>query len=95
MNSLRGDSEAAIRLFELAVLYAGRRGLAQDRALAHERYGEHLARLGPHRIQDADFHFREAVQLYQEWGAHAKVRRMLQGSGDVLDPPSEIEITTP
>jgi hypothetical protein len=74
--SLRGESEAAGKQYEAAILYSGRRGIIQDRALAHERYGEHFERLGVEHEQDAAFHFREAYKLYEDWGAHAKVQLM-------------------
>ena len=63
MASLRGDTFSAARYFEAAVLYSGRRGLTQDRALAHERYGEHFLRLGPNHIQDAEFQIGEAIKI--------------------------------
>ena len=78
-ESLRGEHYNACRHYEAAVLYAGRRGWRQDQALAHERYGMHLSRLEVdderHR-HDAHFHLREAVKLYDEWGAHSKVDQM-------------------
>lgn len=102
LGSLRGDTYAASKFFETAVVYAGRRGLVQDQALAHERYAEHLLRLkGGHR-SDADFHRREAIKLYEEWGAHAKVERLREefrgemaatvlGLPSSLAPPTSIE----
>lgn len=97
MSSLRGDAHASSRFFESAVVYTGRRGLIQDQALAHERYAEHLSRLGRDHGADAEFHMREAVKLYKEWGAHAKVNQ-LKGlhveilSEPTLAPPTSIEI---
>jgi hypothetical protein len=90
LDSLRGDEYEARKLYEVAILYAGRRGLTQDRALAHERYGEHLARLGPDHQPDAEFQIGEAIKLYEEWGAHAKVRRMRKAHERLLSPPHEI-----
>jgi hypothetical protein len=81
-ESLRGEHYSACRHYEAAVLYAGRHGWRQDQALAHERYGMYLSRLdgGDERRHqhhhDALFHLREAVKLYDEWGAHAKVDLM-------------------
>ena len=107
-ESLRGDHYNACRHYEAAVLYAGRRGWRQDQALAHERYGMHLSRLEDggsggggddrhdHHRNDAHFHLREAVKLYDEWGAHAKVdlmRRAHMSLGQVPPAPNRgIEI---
>jgi hypothetical protein len=103
-ESLRGDHYNACRHYEAAVLYAGRRGWRQDQALAHERYGTHLSRLEAggdrhdhdHHRNDAHFHLREAVKLYDEWGAHAKVdlmRRAHSSLGQVPPAPNRgIEI---
>jgi hypothetical protein len=69
------------------------RGLTQDRALAHELFGEHLARLNPaEHGQDAEFQLNEAIKLYTEWGASAKVRLMNKKHSKILAPPSEIQI---
>jgi hypothetical protein len=123
-DSLRGATYSAAKLYELAIVYAGRRyvcsgdscecscfdnagtlnhciqirqsdfrGLTQDRALAHELFGEHLARLNPvEHGDDAEFQLNEAIKLYTEWGAHAKVRLMNKIHSKILAPPSEIEI---
>jgi hypothetical protein len=94
LESLKGDHYAASKSYEVAILYAGRRGLTQDRALAHERYGEHLARIGQERDQDAEFQIAEAVKLYEEWGAYAKVQLMTKRYKTLLSPPTEIHIET-
>jgi hypothetical protein len=94
LDSLKGDNYAASKSYEVAILYSGRRGLTQDRALAHERYGEHLYRLGQERVQDAEFQIAEAIKLYEEWGAHAKIRLMCNLYHNLLSPPAEIQIET-
>jgi hypothetical protein len=94
LDSLKGDNYAASKSYEVAILYAGRRGLTQDRALAHERYGEHLHRLGNEQIQDAQFQISEAIKLYEEWGAFAKVQLLGKIYLNLLSPPTEIQIET-
>jgi hypothetical protein len=64
--------------FEAAIQYSGKCGLMHDRALAHERYSEYLSRLGAVRDEDASFQLNEAMRLYEEWGAHAKVKQLRQ-----------------
>lgn len=86
-ESLRGEHYNACRHYEAAVLYAGRRGWRQDQALAHERYGMHLSRLAnddERHGHDAHFHLREAVKLYDEWGAHAKVDLMRRAHSSLV-----------
>jgi hypothetical protein len=94
LDSIKGDDYAASKSYEVAILYAGRRGLTQDRALAHERYGEHLHRLGQERLQDAEFQIGEALKLYEEWGGFAKVQLLGKLYRTVVSPPSEIQIET-
>ena len=70
---------------------AGRRGFTSDKALAHERFGEHALQLGEQ--DDAVYHFEQAIALYQEWGAHAKVNQLrLAHSSLPLAPPMEISL---
>ena len=71
MSDLAGDSHLANKHYEVAILVAARRGFTNDKALAHERFGEHALRLGD--LNDALYHFERSIVLYQEWGAHAKV----------------------
>jgi hypothetical protein len=78
MLTLRGKTDDSSKQYEAAILYCGRRGMLQDRALAHERYGEHFARLGVDYDQDTEFHVNEAIKLYSDWGAHPKVQLMRQ-----------------
>jgi hypothetical protein len=88
-DSLRGtgDMYTAAKSYEMAIVYAGRRGLSQDQALAHELFGEHLIRLGSsEHSQDAEFHLGQAIKLYAEWGAHAKVRLMEEKHQNFLAP---------
>ena len=109
------------------MLFAGRAGLVQDRALAHERYGEHWLRMAADAealaLQsavgrggggggtttttttllsaaasagaDAEHHLREAIRLYEEWGAHGKARRLRERHGAVLGSSQMIQVELP
>lgn len=88
LDSLRGGTYSAGRSYEASILYAGRRGLTPDQALAHERYGEHWVRLGPNHVHDAQFQLGEAVKLYDEWGAHAKVEQIRSDYDSILSLPT-------
>jgi len=94
LKSLRGQTLAAATLYQVAITFAGRSGLTQDRALGHERYGEHLCRLGLDYASDAEFHLNEAVRLYDEWGAQAKVEHLQKVHGERLGS-SRIQIELP
>lgn len=90
--SLRGDNNyAAEKCYEVAVVYAGRRGLTQDQALAHECFADHFRRRGLNYSKDAEYHLTEALKLYEEWGAHAKVEQ-LQARYDSLLGATEIKL---
>jgi hypothetical protein len=96
IDSLRGATLSASKSYELAILYAGRRGLIRDRAMAHELFGEHLLRLGvAEHAQDAEIQLGEAIKLYGEWGAHAKVQIIYERHKDVLALPGKIQIDIP
>jgi hypothetical protein len=86
MLSLRGKSDEASKQYEAAILFCGRRGMLQDRALAHERYGEQFACRGLDYEQDAQFHINEAIKLYSDWGAHPKVQLMRQKYSKYASP---------
>jgi tetratricopeptide (TPR) repeat protein len=79
LADLAGDSHLAIKHYKTAILLAGRRGFTNDEALTHERFGEHALRLGD--SNDALYHFERAIELYQEWGAHAKVVQLRSAHG--------------
>ena len=68
--SLGKDDGAAKRMYESAINIAGRMGVTQDQALAHERLAEHCMRLSYEN--DARYHFDRAVELYKHWGACAR-----------------------
>ena len=65
-----GSVHVAKKNFEVAIALASRGGFIQDAAFAYERYGDFLME---HSEEDAAFHIGEAIRLYREWGAGAKV----------------------
>ena len=89
MADLAGDSGLAKKHYGVAIVWAARRGFTNVEALANERFGEHVLRLGD--LNDAVYHFDRAIALYQEWGAHAKVLRLRSAHSSLpLAPPIEI-----
>lgn len=93
-DAIAGRHYTAASHFEVGVLFAGRSGLTQDFALAHERFGEYLARRGPDYVQDAEHHLKEAIKLYTEWGALAKARQVQNEHRDLLCH-TEVQVEMP
>lgn len=90
LAALAGDLHVATKHYEVAILLAGRRGFMNDRALAHERFGEYVLSRGD--TSDALYHFDRAIQLYRDWGAHAMIKTLKAKHTELLKPPSEIKL---
>jgi hypothetical protein len=71
INSAARKYEVAAAKYEQAIVMAGRRGFLQDHALANELYGQFLCSRG--ELTTGALHITNAISLYEEWGAHAKV----------------------
>ncbi len=71
---IEGRVADAARLYRAAYEQAEHESFVQDKALAGERYAEHLLAEGD-RISAAAY-LREAREAYAAWGASAKVRRL-------------------
>jgi hypothetical protein len=83
----RSDAEAS-KHYKVAILLAGHRGLIHDQALACECLGEYY--LSKKNTVDIEYHLIKAVELYEEWGAMAKVEQMKSKHKKLLSPPSGI-----
>ena len=71
---MKKNKGLALRSYESAALLAGRRGLIHVQALANERFAIYLEEIGD--TQEAEYRFKEAITLYQEWGATLKVQQL-------------------
>ena len=69
--------------YEKAILLAKEMKLTSDQALAHERYADQLRR--EQMITAAREHFVCALNLYEDWGAMAKVAQLRRVAGGVLE----------
>ena len=79
----RKKKKGDLRLkFQESILLAGRRGLTHLQALAAERLALYMEETGDN--VEALYRYEQAVQLYEEWGAKAKVGQ-LQPKIDVMD----------
>lgn len=75
----------AVECYERAIVEAGRMGRLQVQALANERFALYLDELG--YIDDARYRMTEAMKLYAEWGAMAKVEQ-LELHSPLIDTPN-------
>lgn len=57
--------------YDYAILLSDQRGLLNDLALTHERFGDHCRRVGDNA--GATKHYEDAMESYEKWGAMAKV----------------------
>lgn len=81
----------AIKKYEAGIRMCESRGFVNDQALAEERFAGYLAKLG--QIREAKIHVREAVRLYDSWGANSKssqLRGKYFGHKTRIIPPTEI-----
>lgn len=71
---LRGSTEEAMRLYEVAIRQARENGFIQSEALAYEVASEFYRARGVETV--AQTYLREARRAYQQWGAHGKVKQL-------------------
>jgi predicted ATPase/signal transduction histidine kinase/tRNA A-37 threonylcarbamoyl transferase component Bud32 len=81
---VRGEGQAAERLYESASQAALRHGYLQDVALAHELAAEHYLASG--RMRLARSALIDAANAYRRWGAEAKVTDLARRHPTAFDP---------
>ena len=84
------NKSVATKHYEVAVLLAGRWGLVNDRALAHERFGDHCMRQGDE--ENAKYHYSSALGLCKEWGAHAVAEKLNAQWLGLLVPVADVQV---
>mmetsp|Transcript_8324 Transcript_8324/g.13779 ORF Transcript_8324/g.13779 Transcript_8324/m.13779 type:complete len:1123 (-) Transcript_8324:162-3530(-) len=92
LATLTGDTHLATKHYEVAILLASRRGFTSDHALSHERFADH--RLEQDDTNDALYHYGWAIQLYEDWGASAKVAQLKSKHAALMAPPVEIRVSS-
>jgi hypothetical protein len=84
-TSRGGDSSEASRarqLYLVAIGSASRNAYLNDKALAHElAFKFHLRCSGPEDHFWAENHYKDALQAYGDWNAHAKARHLADKYG--------------
>lgn len=81
----------AKKRYEAGIELCESRGIVNDQALAHERFAVFYSKHG--HIRKAKMHVREAIRLYDSWGANFKSNQLnlkYFGSSTIL-PPIEID----
>ena len=70
----KGDFDSAVPLYQRSIELAKQEGFLHERALANERAGIAFDKSG--ESQRSIVFLKEAMKLYGDWGAHAKVYQM-------------------
>jgi hypothetical protein len=70
-NAYRGRTEIAKLKYQAAVSFSGRKGQINIQGLSSERYGDYMKEIGD--LDEATYRWTKALDLYEEWGAMAKV----------------------
>ena len=73
-HALLKNKSKAVETYRKAILVAGRSGMLQLQALANERLTEYLFEMS--EADDAKYTLAEAMKLYAEWGAMAKLTQL-------------------
>lgn len=92
LDAATGREAAAIKHFEVAALLAGRKGFMHDHALAQQLLGEYHIELGSRR-DDAIYHIREAIKLFQIWGADAVAENLREKHLSLLAPVQAVMLS--
>ena len=76
--AIKGKLDEATKRYHDSVVTASRGGFIHDAALANERYADFCidVLVSEESINEAKFRVQEAIRLYSEWGAEAKVRAL-------------------
>jgi predicted ATPase len=71
-----GTQADAKEQYRIAILIASRWNLTSEQGLAHEKLADYCVRLGD--LEDANFHYQRAIELYEVWGALGKTEHLRQ-----------------
>eukprot|EP00539_Tryblionella_compressa_P002299 CAMPEP_0178748948 /NCGR_PEP_ID=MMETSP0744-20121128/9148_1 /TAXON_ID=913974 /ORGANISM="Nitzschia punctata, Strain CCMP561" /LENGTH=799 /DNA_ID=CAMNT_0020402327 /DNA_START=49 /DNA_END=2449 /DNA_ORIENTATION=+ len=74
-DALKGRKSEARRNYEAAITLAARKGIVSEQAIINERYGDFVFE-SLIDYNDTSYRYRHAVELYEEWGAAAKVQKL-------------------
>ena len=74
MNGFCGKTDDATRSYLAAIKHAARSGLINQHAIVNERFADYMVDVG--NTEEAEYRYNNAVKLYDEWGAQAKVEQV-------------------
>lgn len=79
----RGNQSVCVKLYEKGIVTAGRQGLLHFQALANERLATYWRSLN--EVEEESYRLKEAVRLYDAWGAYHKVELLRAANESKLD----------
>ena len=88
-----GQALEAVQRYESAIAYAEHTQRLRHQALANERCGSFWLDRGNRKV--AAVYLRAAVQCYERWGAHAKVRSLLARYETLLGTAQDAPVRPP
>jgi hypothetical protein len=71
LNAYRCRKDIAKLQYQTAISFSARKGQINIQALSSERYGDYMHEIG--ELEEASYRWKNALGLYSEWGALAKV----------------------
>jgi predicted ATPase len=85
LAAVRGQEAKAYELYTCAIALAHDNGFTHIQAMANERCARFF--ITHKKSADAILYFRQAVTLYEEWGATRKVNQLLEEGRELFDEP--------
>jgi predicted ATPase/class 3 adenylate cyclase len=81
-KTMQGDTDACIKLYEMAIKSSVSNGYLQYGAIANERAHIHLEKVGI--TKQADNYLKDAYTMYEAWGAQGKCKMMARLRPDLF-----------
>lgn len=87
-----GNQFLSAKLYESAILLAGRQGLTHYQAMGNERLASYWISRG--NTEEALYRFQEAKRLYSDWGAKHKLEQLSTSVGEISGLPMSVVVET-
>ena len=84
LAALKGKRVQAKQHYEAAILTSARRGAVNYQGIANERFGDYMLDCGD--TDEAEYRWKNAIELYQYWGACAKVQQVEEKLASLYQP---------
>ena len=89
----KGHKTDIRKLFDKAIEASSKHGFMQDAAVANELAGEYFIREDDDAL--AKLYLTAAYRAYAEWGAHAKVKQLLDCRGSFVESDTRVSFRVP